>query len=299
MSKREAIYRYSLIIKRLRKSSASFREISDYLKRESQLQEYNFDISVRTFQRDLNDIRTIYDIDITYDSSRKQYCIEWGGPNELQQRIMEAFDTLNALNLTDELADFIHFEKRKTKGTENLYSLLHAIKNCFRISFSYQKFWEDEPSARRTEPYALKEFKNRWYLLARDIDKDELRIYGLDRLSELSVQKTGFQVPVDLDVQEYFRNCFGIIIGDKAVPETVILSFIPEQGKYIKSLPLHESQNILVDNDDELRVELRLHVTFDFVQELLSFGERVKVIQPESLIEEVVSSYEKSLSLYR
>lgn len=299
MSKREAIYRYSLIIKRLRKSSASFREISDYLKRESQLQEYNFDISVRTFQRDLNDIRTIYDIDITYDSSRKQYCVEWGKPNELQQRIMEAFDTLNALSLTDELADFIHFEKRKTKGTENLYSLLHAIKNCFRISFSYQKFWEDEPSARRTEPYALKEFKNRWYLLARDIDKDELRIYGLDRLSELNVQQTGFQVPVDLDVQEYFRNCFGIIIGDKAVPETVILSFVPEQGKYIKSLPLHESQNILVDNDDELRIELRLHVTFDFVQELLSFGERVKVIQPERLIEEVVSSYEKSLSLYR
>jgi len=73
MSKRESIARHNLIIKKLRKHPASFADISDYLALESELQEYNFIVSKRTFQRDLEDIRSLYNIDIQYDFSRKVY----------------------------------------------------------------------------------------------------------------------------------------------------------------------------------------------------------------------------------
>lgn len=138
MSKREAISRYNLIIKKLRKCSASFSEIADYLSLESELQSYDFNVSKRTFQRDLEDIRSIYNIDIQYNFSRKVYFIDFEQQPEVNERILEAFDTFNALNITDRLSNHIHFEKRRPQGTENLYGLLHAIKNQVQINFTYK-----------------------------------------------------------------------------------------------------------------------------------------------------------------
>lgn len=231
MSKRESIARYNLIIKKLRKQPSTFSEISDYLAFESDLQEYNFNVSKRTFQRDIEDIRSIYNIDIQYDFSRKVYYIEFDEQQEINERILEAFDTFNALNITDRLSNYIHFEKRRPQGTENLYDLLHAIKNKVQISFSYQKFWEDEITHRITEPYALKEFKNRWYLLANDLKDKKVKSFALDRLSELEITKKKFQLPHDFNVNEHFKYCFGIINPNDHKPQEIILSFDPFQGK--------------------------------------------------------------------
>ena len=111
MSKRESIYRYNLIIKKLRNQPATFNEIDDYLTLESELQSYKFNVSKRTFLRDLEDIRSIYNIDIQYDFSRKVYSINKDQQLEVNERILEAFDTFNALNISDRLSDYIHFEK--------------------------------------------------------------------------------------------------------------------------------------------------------------------------------------------
>lgn len=299
MSKRESISRYILIIKKLRRNPATFQEISDYLTLESELQGYNFNISKRTFKRDLDDIGMLYNIDIAYDFSRKVYYIDFDERPELNERILEAFDTFNALNISDRLSDYIHFEKRRPQGTENLYGLLHAIKNKVQISFDYQKFWEDTTTSRIVEPYALKEFRNRWYIIAHDLKDKRVKSFALDRLSALEITNRKFQYPNNFDVTEHFRCCFGIISPNGHEPQEVILSFNPFQGKYIKTLPLHESQTILKDNDEELRVKLTLFVTHDFFMELLSFGENVKVIQPDSLIADVKESCSRVLCLYK
>lgn len=298
MSKRESIARYNLIIKKLRKQPADFEQISTYLSLESELQEYNFNVSKRTFQRDLDDIRSLYNIDIVYDFSRKVYFIDLEEQPELNERILEAFDTFSALNITDRLSNYIHFEKRRPQGTENLYGLLHAIKNKVQISFSYKKFWEDEMSQRTAEPYALKEFKNRWYVLANDLKDNKVKSFALDRLTELEITRKKFQLPIDFDVNEHYKYCFGIISPNEHQPQEVILSFDPFQGKYIKTLPLHESQVILKDHEEELLIKLTLFLTHDFLMEILSYGDNVKVIQPESLIEDLKTSYENALKLY-
>lgn len=298
MSKRESISRYNLIIKKLRKQPSTFSEISDYLAFESDLQEYNFKISKRTFQRDIEDIRSVYNIDIQYDFSRKVYYIEFDEQPEVNERILEAFDTFNALNISDRLSNHIHFEKRHPQGTENLYGLLHAIKNKVQISFSYQKFWEDEITHRITEPYALKEFKNRWYVLANDLNDKKVKSFALDRLSELEITKKKFQLSNDFNVNDHYRYCFGIISPNGHKPEDVILSFDSFQGKYIKTLPIHESQQILIDNETELRIKLTLFITRDFLMELLSFGENLRVIKPDSLILDLKSTFKNVLKRY-
>ena len=298
MSKRESITRYSLIIKKLRKNPATFNEISEYLSLESELQEYNFNVSKRTFKRDIEDISSLYNIDIVYDFSRKMYCIDFDEQPDVNERIFEAFDTFNALNISDRLSDYIHFEKRRPQGTENLYGILHAIKNKVQISFTYLKFWEDNISLRVAEPYALKEFRNRWYVLANDLKDNRVKSFALDRLSDLGITNKKFQLPNNFNLNEHFKFSFGIISPNGHEPQEVILSFDPVQGKYIKTLPLHESQVILKDNEQELLIKLSLYITHDFFMEVLSFGENVKVIQPESLISDLKRTYKTVLKLY-
>ena len=298
MSKLESLSRFNLIIKKLRNRSADFEAIHDYLERESELQERNFRVSKRTFQRDLNDIRSLLNIDIRYDASRKVYFIDDAGQPEVNNRMLEAFDTFQALNVSDGLSRHIHFEKRNPQGTENLFGLLHAINNKFQIKFSYKKFWDEETSQRTVEPYALKEFKNRWYILAKDGKDDRIKTFALDRLTNLEITKTKFEFPVDYNADESFRFCFGIISPSDEEPQEIVLSFDAFQGKYIKTLPLHHTQQVLVDNDDELRIKLKLCVTHDLVMEILSYAEMVKVIAPDSLKNEIRERYGKALKHY-
>lgn len=298
MAKRESITRYNLIVKKVRRQPSTFKEIADYLKRESELDDSDFNISKRTFIRDLNDIRSIFNIDIRYNFSRKVYFIDHDEQPEANERMLEAFDVFNALNITDRVSNYIHFEKRRSQGTENLHGLLHAIKNHFKISFTYHKYWQNEFSKRNSEPYALKEFKNRWYLLANDLKDNVVKTFGMDRISELTITRHKFKVPKEFNVNELFRNCFGIITPDKEKLHEIELLFNAIQGRFIKSMPLHESQQIISDNENELRVKLKIYITHDFIMELLSYGANVRVIKPNHLIEELKDAYDEALEQY-
>jgi len=299
MSKREYFLRYSLILKRLQKGQATFEDISNYLERESELLDCDLSISKRTFQRDLSEIRDIFKIDIQYDFSRRVYSIEERDKSEITERMLEAFDMFNALNITDDLSNYIHFETRKAQGTDNFYGILHCIKNRLVVRFPYLKFEEDEITKRDVEPYTLKEFKGRWYLLAKDQKDGGLKTFGLDRIQELEITKKKFDWPEGFNATELFANYFGIINSADKDLEQVILSFDSFQGKYIKSFPLHESQQVLIDNDEQTQIKLSLFVTYDFVMELLSFGDRVKIILPDSLRKEICAVYKNALAHYK
>ncbi|MGV3704300.1 MAG: helix-turn-helix transcriptional regulator [Arcticibacter sp.] len=299
MSKIEALSRYNLIINRVRKSPATLKEIREYLQRESEIQGYNFDVSDRTFKRDLNDIWSLYKIEISYDSSRRVYQINLEESPDLNSRMLEAFDTLNALNVASGLSEYVYFESRKPQGTENFHGLLHAIKNTQLIIFSYLKYWTGTVSIRKVLPYALKEFKGRWYLIAKDENDGWTKTFGLDRIADLEITKKKFVNRNKFNVAELFEECFGIINPIEGEAENVVLSFDADQGKYIKSFPLHRSQRILVDSNEQLRISLHVYVTHDLVMEVLSYGCRVRVIAPEKLRKEVLANYEKAALFYK
>ena len=299
MSKRETINRYSLIIKRVRKSPATFNDISNYLLQESELQGYNYVISKRTLKRDIEDILSLYNIEIKYDFSAKVYRIASHDEPALNNRMLEAFDIFNALNQTEDISKFIHFEKRRPMGTENFYGILYAIQNSKFIKFTYHKYWNDEVSSRLLAPYGLKEFKNRWYVIGKDEKDGEIKTFGLDRISQMEITAKKFSYPIEFDLNELYANCFGIINPKELKPENIILSFIPEQGKYIKSFPLHSSQQILKDDNNELQISIYVLPTFDLMMEILSYGEWVKVLEPKSLGVEIKKRYVRALeSLY-
>jgi predicted DNA-binding transcriptional regulator YafY len=295
MTKRTSINRYNLIMKRLKKCPATFQEINDYLERESELQDDDFTISKRTFQRDLEDIASLYNVEIEYDFSQKVYCIVSEDISPQNERIMEAFDTMNALSMSDKVSQYIQFEPRKSQGTEHLFGVLHAIKNRRKIEIVYKKYWDDEVSVRSLEPYALREYRFRWYIVAKDEGDNEIKTFGLDRIQSLEITKLKFAYPKDFSIQEYFKFAYGIIRPNYDNPEEIILSFNQYQGKYIKSQQMHHSQEILVDNENELRIKLLVFPTYDLVMDLMSYGQNVDVIQPESLKQELQEIYKNKL----
>jgi predicted DNA-binding transcriptional regulator YafY len=298
MSKRESLNRYILVINRLRRHPASFNEISEMLERESEIQSCDFSISKRTFQRDCQDISSLFNIEIAYDRRINAYYITYDDNSNVSERIMEAFDTLNALKISDKFSDFMHFETRRSKGTENMYDLVKAIQGRVVVCFTYELFNEPLSFDRTIEPYALKEFRNRWYLLGKDCSNGNIRTYGLDRISALSLTKATFKYPIDFSLDAYFKDCFGIFIPKELSPEEIILSFNPERGRYIKSMPLHHSQKIMNEQEDELLVSLHLCITPDFLSEILSYGSDVKVLHPQSFMNLIAESYKKAISNY-
>ncbi|MBV5347641.1 WYL domain-containing protein [bacterium] len=298
MSTTELLLRYIHIVNRVSKSPATFKEIDDYLTRQSAFQDYKFNISQRQFLRDLKKIGSILEIEIYYDPRQGVYLINEAEFSELSRRRLEAFDTFNALKIGDSTSRLIHFEKRRPQGTENLFGVLHAIKNNLQINFTYQKFWEEQVTERSVHPLALKEFKNRWYLLSKDMKDGAVKTFALDRLTTLDITPIKFKPSPDFDIEEQFRYCFGIISPTDEEPQEIILSFTPFQGKYIKSLPLHESQKILIDDKNELRIKLKLFVTHDLIMELLSFGDNMKVLQPDSLISHIRTAHKTAYQQY-
>ena len=306
MSKRAYFHRYLLIIKKIKVTPyPSYDEIEIFIQNQfDKLQEKEeklfTGISKRTFQRDIQEIESLFGIDIDYSTKDNGYFINLNNMENSQfHRLMEAFDLINSLNLAEDLAPIIFLEKRKPAGTENLSELIHSIKKKMIIKFSYHKYYEDEISERYVQPYALKEFKNRWYLLGKDSKDGKIKSFGLDRMTDLNFTGKYFKPTIDFNIENMYRYCFGIINSDDKLPEEIILSFDPHQGNYIKSLPLHETQQILVDNEKELRIHLKLFITHDFVMELLAHGKTVTVIQPQILIDDLKDNYQIVLNKYQ
>lgn len=287
MSKQESIMRYFAIIDKLRKYPADYDDIKHRLDNEAKLKGIDKGLSKRTFHRDIVDIREIFNIDIQCHKSNNTYYIDWEQPSEANERILEAFDIFNTFKLSEKLNDYISFEKRKPRGTEYLYDFLHAIKNNFIVTFTHHKFTEKHTTERRIEPYALKESKSRWYVLGKDKKDGIIKNFSIDRIKDLHVAKGTFKKPSDFNAQEYFKNCFGVMYKEADEVQRVVLAFNTRQGKFIKSMPLHESQRIISEDEKKVVIELNVYVTEDLMMELLYYCEGVKVLEPQFLADEV------------
>lgn len=298
---KKRILRYHHIIHKVRENPSSFNEILDYLERQGEIQEHDFSISQRTLQRDLNDIREIYSIDIQHNNSTGKYSIIDESQTESQARALEAFDLFNSLNLKEKLSEYIDFEKRTPLGTEHIYTVLSAAKERRVLRFKYLKFGESIPTEREVEPYAIKESKFRWYIVGKDRTKDELRIFGLERLSDLEISNIRFKRPQPkFKVREFFKDFYGInrYVQDGFDKETIVFVSDIRQAKYIKTLPIHSSQKVIKREPNKIHFELQVKITYDLIMELLSYGSDIEVLQPQSLRDLLKKRFESAAGLY-
>jgi len=297
MTYNEVNKRQIFIIDRLRiKKEQTLDEILEYLNRKSGFDGSDYNISKRTFHRDVAEIKERYRVFIKYNNSTKVWYIEDDENEIAKEQLLEAYHVWDALSLHEANRDFMFLEKRRAAGTEHLKELLHAIKKQVKVAFTYQKYDEEQPEHKVVKPLALKVYRYRWYLIAVDVED---RRYALDRISDLETLNERFEKDPNLNIHEIQKYCFGISVAKDYCPQKIVLSFDPTEGKYAKSLPWHDSQEILIDNKKELRISLYIYPTEDFKRELLSSGSNVKVIEPQSLADEMKAIYKDALKRYR
>jgi transcriptional regulator len=111
----------------------------------------------------------------------------------------------------------------------------------------------------------------------------------------LQILADTFERDETIDIANLFKDCFGIWNQEDIPVEDIVLSYSALDGRFLKSVPLHHSQTILTDTENEFRISVRLRITNDFVIELLSRSTSLTVIKPASLRRRVAEIYEKAL----
>ncbi len=319
MAKLEQIQRLLYIAELLKTkpNGITYEETKKFLEEKFEEKGFELKFSEKTFKRDRNLIAEILGLETKYKKTLGTFALNNEELNPESEGTLDDILLIEAYRKSKKNSKIVLFEKREPKGLYHFSELIDAIKSHRVVSFTYQKYYENQPEKRVVVPYALKESQNRWYLLATDfsienkksiehfLSKDEktefekpkIKSFGLDRISDVEVHHTR-QLRFENVLENSFKYSFGLSSTLNEIPQEIILSFTPHQGKYIKSLQLHHSQEILIDDDRELRIKLKLFPTFDFTQEILSHGQNVTVISPESFRDEIAKTISEMYKKY-
>lgn len=292
------LIRYILIINRLSgaKKFVPADELIDYLNLQMEIRGYEIGISVRTLQRDFNDIAEMFEVNIKNRRGYGYYIVDTlDNPTCDYDQLLLNFDLLTSVSKDSDVSGYLLPEHHRPRGSENIPLLINAIKNRLEVQFEYVLVRQDDKIiSKRVKPYFLKESLGLWYLVAFD-EKERLKCYGLDRIHNLMETSNTFRRDNSIDASTLFKDSYGIW-DDPAIPvEEIELSYSPLDGKFLKAMPLHHSQEIISDNEEEFRIRVRLRITNDFVMALLSRSSSLTVIKPLSLRERVRDVYQRAL----
>lgn len=273
-----------------RADGITFEEINEKWLRNSMSE--GLDLPLKTFHNHRKAIEDMFDINIVCNKrGGYKYYIENADDMEkggVRTWLLNTFAVNNLINESHHLKRRIVFEQIPS-GQNFLTPVIEAMRDGMSIEIKYKSFWRQDEYTTEVEPYFVKVFKQRWYLIARNKIKDAIRIYALDRIHALTQTGNAFVMPKDFSPEEYFYNSFGIISQDNCPPEIVELKVYGTQKEYFRTLPLHHSQEEVENADGYSIFRYYLSPTYDFIQEILSHGCEVEVLSPQHLRDEVRS----------
>ena len=242
------------------------------------------ELSERQFHRYTDAVEELFDIEIKYSRSQRGYIVaDREGIDNMGMRkwLIQTFSVNNILHESQELKNRILLEDVPS-GQQHLTTIVDAMRKSVALSMTYQSFGKTEPSTFEVEPYCVKLFEQRWYMLGMS---DKLRIYALDRIKALEPTERKFKLSKKFDAAKFFEGYYGMIIGDEDFEvEPVVLKVDWWQSKYLRTLPLHHTQ-VEVERNEEFSIfEYRLCPSFDFRKKILSMGATTEVLAPTTLI---------------
>jgi proteasome accessory factor B len=277
------------------KDGLSKEEIIEKIEKELKFSDEIFNYVDITFKRDLSDIRTDFNIEILYNRKDNLYLIDSLNINDSRLDLMlNSFKIYNTFLGFETLPEHIIPEKRKSTGLENFGIISEAIAEKKFLEFDYFKYDSNQKEHKKVKPFALKESKNRWYLIGYYENKEDFRSFGLDRISNLYVLDQTYKKSPKIDViNEYFRDSFAMFTEGEV--EKIVLSFDLRDGNYINSYPIHHSQKSEFNSEkNRYIISLKIKITLDFMMELMSRAWSIEVIEPLHLRQKMVSIFEEA-----
>jgi len=213
------------------------------------------------------------------------------------QKIVDAVNIRRMLK-AESSYPFIQFDSvPEMKGSEYLIEIIEAIREKHVLEFRHRRFDSDKSHRHIVHPYLLKEYRYRWYLIGLHNDLQEIRTYGLDRISAVTVNREIQFKESGFDPEDYFRYTIGIS-GTYQEPEKIILKFTKFQSKYVITQHIHESQEIVKETETHVLVSLFISPTYELISRILGWGAEVEVLEPEGLRERVISIIAEMSDLY-
>jgi predicted DNA-binding transcriptional regulator YafY len=213
------------------------------------------------------------------------------------QKIVDAVN-IQKSNIHFTHYDFIDFERVPfVKGSEFLQLVIEAIRNKIPLILHYKSFDHDVPTDHVIHPYLLKEYRNRWYIIGLHEKYQEIRTFGLDRIISLETSHVPFK-DKNFNALDYFKHTIGVISPQGKPPE-IRFAVKKRQAQYLVTQPLHESQEIIEENDDELIFRLKVHPTYELMTIFMGYGGDLRIIEPEDIKKDFIKALRKTLEQYQ
>lgn len=264
-------------------------------------------IPLRTFHEQRKGIKEMFGVEIVCDRSHGNvYYVK--NPEVLDKQKVAKW-LLHKYSIPQDFATFNCMKDRILLeeiplGTSFLDDIIEAMQKNTELRIDYQRYEgeqdEEHLQTFHIQPYALKVFNRRWYLLGYIKEKHALRTIALDRILDLKILSTSFELPEDFDARKYFANVVGIFVNNDLPVTKVKIRAYGIQADYLRSTPLHKSQSEGKSKHGEFaEFTYRLCVTPELVSQLLAIGDKVEVLEPEELREEMKKRINNMFNFYK
>ena len=271
-------------------------------------------ISKRTLQKDIADMQLEYDFELDdslWDGRKRIYryadtsfsifsirneereALErtinmlrsFPDPRPLQyDYIATCLEQLTTMKtLSDGVSNVVFQDNLDYVGREYFLPILQAVENHQPLKIRYRSF-KGKEGVKSIFPYQLRQYNERWFLVASDKGYKTLSLYALDRIQSVEQLHIPF-IEYSGDLEAHFENVIGVSAHDNAEVDEVKLHISVSRFPYIETKPLHWSQTeIKKESTPNYRViKLRVQINNELIASLLSLGEDVEVVEPKQL----------------
>ncbi len=252
----------------------------------------------RTFNNHREAIKEIFGFSIDYSYKDKKYHISdslYSGRMQQALLLMSSISLWNNRDSYEKLAGRILYEEEPFVYPKLMQRILTAMDNDNTITLYYKKYGDRSVSRKKLAPFCLKMFKRRWYLVAKE--GEAIKTFCLDnRTHDVRINDEKFRYPDDFIPAEYFKDAFGI---RKAPAKDVVLKAYGQEADYLRSAPIHPSQKETEKGTDYAIFTLHIGTNaWEFYQEILSRGNRIEVLEPRSLREDIAKRIDEMRERY-
>jgi predicted DNA-binding transcriptional regulator YafY len=206
------------------------------------------------------------------------------------ERLLQCFELLSRID-DNALLSCVQAEHRLPPIGDLFYEILCAIRNRCIIEITYEHYRNvNKLGVHILSPRLLKESQHRWYVIGYN-DADELRVYALERIKNVSILKYRKFRPKPIEeIKRLFAESYGIWVDNKQEVEDIVIKYDKLDGSFVKSLPLHHTQRVLEEDENSVTIGLQLRITNDFVMALLARSRSIEIIKPISLRQRVYNT---------
>lgn len=259
-------------------------------------------MSQRTFHDHCRAVEDLFGIKIVCNvSNGYKYCVsnlDVLRNDKLRGWLIKSFSLSNMIIAGHNMKDRILFEN-VPHGTEYLKTVIEAMQKSWELIVDYQRF-KDSRKTLTIQPYAMKVYRQRWYVLAYIKESDAVRSIAFDRVLEMSTTKQKFSPPKGFSAEKYYANNIGIFVDEDRKPQKVRIRVYGRQVDYLRTLPLHPTQEeVLTRHQEYSDFQYRVCLTPELSTHLLAMGADVEVLEPQELREEIIRELEKCLNKYK